>query len=77
MSMYCIVDSSEVSALDFSQLQDDSIDVLRYNLTRTQVVVEYDGAQPSFLSGKTEYTHSEISAIINDYDQGWNEQDPE
>ena len=74
MSTYCIINSSEVSSLDFSQIQDDSADTLRYNLDQTQVVVEYLGDQPSFLSGKTEYTHSEILAIINDYDQGWKDQ---
>ncbi len=74
MSTYCIINSSEVSSLDFSQIQDDSLNTLRYSLDQTQVLVEYSGDQPSFLSGKTEYTHSEILAIINDYDQGWKDQ---
>ncbi len=74
MSTYCIINSSEVSSLDFSQIQDDSVNTLRYSLDQTQVLVEYSGDQPSFLSGKTEYTHSEILAIINDYDQGWKDQ---
>ena len=77
MSTYCIISSSEVSSLDFSQIQDDSVNTLRYSLDQTQVVVEYLGDQPSFLSGKTEYTHSEILAIINDYDQGWKDQSVE
>ena len=77
MSTYCIINSSEVSSLDFSQIQDDSADTLRYSLDQTQVVVEYVGDQQSFLSGKTEYTHSEILAIINDYDQGWKDQSVE
>ena len=74
MSTYCIINSSEVSSLDFSPIQDDSVNTLRYSLDQTQVLVEYSGDQPSFLSGKTEYTHSEILAIINDYDQGWKDQ---
>tara|TARA_R100001129_G_C5294501_1_gene240681 strand:- start:60 stop:293 length:234 start_codon:yes stop_codon:yes gene_type:complete len=77
MSTYCIINSSEVSSLDFSQIQDDSVNTLRYSLDQTQVVVEYLGDQPSFLSGKTEYTHSEILAIINDYNQGWKDQSVE
>ena len=77
MSTYCIINSSEVSSLDFSEIQDDSVTTLRYSLDQTQVVVEYLGDQPSFLSGKTEYTHSEILAIINDYDQGWKDQSVE
>tara|TARA_R100001440_G_scaffold71805_2_gene95083 strand:+ start:1852 stop:2085 length:234 start_codon:yes stop_codon:yes gene_type:complete len=77
MSTYCIINSSEVSSLDFSQIQDDSVNTLRYSLDQTQAVVEYSGSQPSFLSGKREYTHSEILAIINDYDQGWKDQSVE
>jgi len=33
--------------------------------------VKYDGPQPSSLSGLTEYTHSEILAILNDENGNW------
>jgi len=33
--------------------------------------VKYEGAQPSSLSGLTEYTHSEILAILNDENGKW------
>ena len=33
--------------------------------------VKYEGAQPSSLSGLTEYTHSEILDILNDENENW------
>ena len=62
---YCIVDASEVSSVDFDQVAETSADTLRYSLDGTKTFVKYEGEQPSFLSGKTEYTHSEILAILS------------
>ena len=36
--------------------------MLRYSLDGTKGLVKYDGDQPSFLNGKTTYTHEEIRA---------------
>ena len=64
MRTYCIINSSEVSSVDFNQVLQTSADTLRYSLDGTQTFVKYEGDQPSFLSGKQEYTHSEILAIL-------------
>jgi len=61
---YVIIDASEVPSVDFDQVAETSIDTLRYSLDGTKTFVKYEGTQPSFLSGKTEYTHSEILAIL-------------
>ena len=61
---YVIIDASEVNSVDFNQVAETSADTLRYSLDGTQTFVKYEGTQPSFLSGKTEYTHSEILAIL-------------
>ena len=61
---YIIIDSSEIPSVDFNSVLNTNADLLRYNLDRTQAVLKYEGEQPSFLSGKTEYTHSEILAIL-------------
>jgi hypothetical protein len=74
---YVILESSEISVVDFSLIEEDSINSLRYNLDKTRFVVKYFGDEPTFLSGRTKYNHVEISAIINDYNMGWNEQDPD
>jgi len=64
MRTYCIIDASDVSSVDFSQVAETSADTLRYSVDGTKTFVKYEGDQPSFLSGKQEYTHSEILAIL-------------
>lgn len=60
---YTILNTSELGTVDFDQVA-ESIDTLSYSLDGTKTFVKYEGIQPSFLSGKTEYTHSEILAIL-------------
>ncbi len=64
MKTYCIINPSEVGNIDFNQVLETSVDTLRYSTDGTKTFVKYEGSQPSFLSGKTEYTHSEILAIL-------------
>ena len=68
---YVIIDKDDVSSVDFSQVRETSADTLRNNNDESKTFVKYDGAQPSFLSGKTEYSHSEILAILNNEDGEW------
>jgi hypothetical protein len=62
---YIIIDSSEIPSVDFNSVLNTNADLLRYNLDKTQAVLKYEGDQPSFLSGKQEYTHSEILSILS------------
>ena len=66
-----IINKDEVSSVDFSKVLESSSDTLRYSLDGCKTFVKYEGSQPSFLSGKTEYGHSEILAILNDTDGEW------
>tara|TARA_R100001509_G_scaffold162314_1_gene133610 strand:+ start:417 stop:671 length:255 start_codon:yes stop_codon:yes gene_type:complete len=68
---YVIIDASEVSSVDFSQVCEDSADTVRYNLDNSKALVKFDGSTPSFLNGKTQYTHTEIRSILTDEAQGW------
>tara|TARA_R100001594_G_scaffold129776_1_gene168521 strand:+ start:1079 stop:1327 length:249 start_codon:yes stop_codon:yes gene_type:complete len=65
-STYVILNKAEVtnenSTIDFSQLQNTNPNMLRTSLDDSKVVVKYTGTQPSFLNGKTTYTHEEILA---------------
>jgi len=61
---YVILNTSELGAVDFSEVKEGSSDTLSYSLDGTQTFVKYEGTQPFFLLGKTEYTHSEILAIL-------------
>tara|TARA_B100001564_G_scaffold230707_1_gene194727 strand:+ start:306 stop:536 length:231 start_codon:yes stop_codon:yes gene_type:complete len=57
---YVIIEASDVSGVDFSQVLETSADTLRYNKDDSKTFVKYEGSQPSFLNGKTTYTHAEI-----------------
>jgi hypothetical protein len=64
MRRYCIINTDELSSVDFNQVLETSADTLRYSIDGTKTFVKYEGEQPSFLNGKQEYTHSEILAIL-------------
>ena len=61
---YVITNISEVSSFDFDQLIDIDESYSRKSLDGSKILARYEGDQPSFLSGKQEYTHSEILAIL-------------
>jgi hypothetical protein len=62
---YVIIDSSEVGNVDFDQVMQTSADKLRYSVDGSKALLKYEGDQPSFLSGKQEYTHEEILSILS------------
>lgn len=64
MKTYCIINSSEVSSVDFNQVLETSADTLRYSVDGSKALLKYEGGQPSFLWGKTEYTHEEILEVL-------------
>mgnify|MGYP003124388245 CR=1 FL=1 len=63
---YVILDTTEItdefSTIDFSKLSNRNSSMLRYSLDKTKALIKYNGDQPSFLNGKTTYTHEEIKA---------------
>ena len=64
---YVIINADEVSSVDFSQVDETSSDTLRYNIDPAgmKTFVKFDSdTTPSFLVGKTQYTHSEILTIL-------------
>ncbi len=64
MRTYCIINSSEVSSVDFDQVLETSAETLRFSVDGTKSFVKFEGDVPSFLEGKTIYSHSEILAIL-------------
>ncbi len=64
MATYVIIDTTEItdeeSTIDFSKLLNRNAGMLRYSVDGNKALVKYDGNQPSFLNGKTTYTHAEI-----------------
>ena len=64
MRTYCIINSDEVESVDFNQVLQTSADKLRYSVDGSKALLKYEGGQPSFLWGKTEYTHEEILEVL-------------
>ena len=62
---YIIITKDEVASVDFSQVDETSVNTLRYNNDGTKTLVKFEGATPSFLNGKTQYTHDEILAELS------------
>ena len=72
---YVILNTTEItdedSVIDFSQLLNRNASMLRYSLDGSKGLVKYDGNQPSFLNGKTTYTHQEI--LVEMATSAWSE----
>ncbi len=69
---YIIIDASEISSIDFSQVNETSENTLRYSIDDSKTFVKFEGETPSFLEGKTIYNHNEILDILNGSE--WNEE---
>ena len=62
---YVIINADEVDSVNFSQVDETSENTVRYNVAGTKTFVKFDtDTTPSFLDGKTQYTHSEIITIL-------------
>ena len=64
MRTYVITDTSEATSFNFSELVDANEETSRKSLDGSKIIARYEGDQPSFLSGKQEYTNSEILSIL-------------
>lgn len=65
---YLIIDSTEVSSVDFSKVKETSAQTLRYNNAGTQTFVKFEGAPPSFLAGRKTLDRAQILAVLNGKD---------
>ena len=62
---YVIINKNEVNSIDFSKVLETSDNTLRYSLDGSKTFVKFEGNTPSFLDGKTQYTHEEILTELN------------
>ena len=72
---YVIIDSNEVSSMDFAQLLNNSNNGLRYKVDNSQTFVKFEGSTPSFLNSKTQYTVEQLKTILNNAANGWPQPD--
>ena len=62
---YVIINADEVDSVNFDQVDETSADTIRYSLDGSKTFVKFDSdITPSFLDGKTQYSHSEILTIL-------------
>ena len=75
---YVIFEVSELSLIDFSQVEETSIETVRKSVDGLQTFVKYDGEQPSSVYALTtkseEYTYEEILVILSGPD--WTDPNP-
>tara|TARA_R100001530_G_scaffold23929_1_gene19497 strand:+ start:172 stop:402 length:231 start_codon:yes stop_codon:yes gene_type:complete len=72
---YTIVNTSELSNLDYNELKTTSAQLARQNLVGNEAIVSWEGVTPSALSGKTKYTNVQIKTIVDNIDNGWYEEE--
>ena len=65
---YAIIQTSDLSNIDFDQIGETSADTLRYNLAGTEFVIKWN-TTPTFISDGTvvpvsELTHAEALALM-------------
>ena len=73
MRTYVVINSSEVSDIDFDQVLERSPDTMRYSLDGTKTFVKFNGDTPSFLIGEPQYDQEEMLSILNGAD--WTDPD--
>ena len=62
---YVIINADEVSSVNFDQVDETSESTIRFSLDGSKTFVKFDSdTTPSFLDGKTQYSHSEILTIL-------------
>ena len=62
---YVIINADEIDSVNFNQVDETSADTVRFSVDGSLTFVKFDtDTTPSFLVGKTQYTHSEILAIL-------------
>tara|TARA_R110000824_G_scaffold107239_9_gene253305 strand:+ start:413 stop:742 length:330 start_codon:yes stop_codon:yes gene_type:complete len=68
---YVIIPLADVEDVDFDQVEQTDSTSLRLSQDAEYTFVKFQGDTPSFLEGKTQYSHAEIKAILSDVNGIW------
>lgn len=68
---YIITGTDEVADINYSEISLNSLKNVRLNNAGTKCIISYRGDQPSYFSGKTEYTATQMRAIANSSINEW------
>ena len=66
--IYVIFDMKNAASIDFSQVEETSLDTLRLSVDETKTVLKFKGNTPSYLVGLKQYNHKDILAIMHSSD---------
>lgn len=72
---YILINTSDLSLIDFNQVAQTSVDTIRYSVDGTKTFVKFKGDTPSFLIGEPQYTREEMLSILSG--EGWYNPDEE
>ena len=75
---YAIINTSDLSNIDFSQIGETSADTLRYNLAGTEFIIKWN-TEPTFIADGSvvpvsELTHEQALALMQTPE--WSEPEP-
>ena len=68
MKKYVIINTSELSSVDYSLVEQNSESTVRRSLNGSLSLISFFGNTPSFLNSKTEYNKEDINNIITSTD---------
>ena len=72
---YVIISIEDVEDIDFDQVMQTDVKSLRISTDGNYTFVKFKEDTPSFLEGKTQYTHEEFKIIVNDVNGNWTADD--
>ena len=62
---YVILNTDELSTVNFEDVLETSVDTLRYNVAGDQTFVKYEGPKPRCLYGKDTLSHSAMLTVLS------------
>ena len=62
---YVIFEMINANLINFSLVEETSLETLRLSLDTTKCVLKFKGETPAFLVGLQQYNHEEILAIMS------------
>ena len=73
MKKYVIINTSDLSNVDYTLVEQSSLETTRKSLDSSLALISFYGNTPSFLDGITQYHQDEIKDIVTSSD--WQEEE--
>ena len=73
MKKYTIINTSNLSNVDYTLVEQSSLETTRKSLDNSLALISFYGNTPSFLDGITQYDKDEIKNIVTSSD--WQEEE--